>query len=81
MKNLREAQVQLNDGFARFRSGELWLEGLRLRPTALQLDSVPTNKTASKAALHRAELKRLSDQVDRERCRLFRLRCTSRTAG
>ena len=49
----------------RFRSGELWLEGLRLRPTALQLDSVPTNKTALENCCHRAELKRLSDQVDR----------------
>ena len=68
VKNLPEAQVQLNDGFARFRSGELWLEGVAIAPYGFAVGfGAHEQDRPRKLLLHRAELKRLSDQVDRER--------------
>ena len=46
VKSLREAQVQLNDGFARFRSGELWLEGVAIAPYGFAVGFGATSRTA-----------------------------------
>ncbi|HAZ32570.1 MAG TPA: SsrA-binding protein, partial [Acidimicrobiaceae bacterium] len=71
---LREAQVQLNDGFARFRSGELWLEGVAIAPYGFAVGfGAHEQDRPRKLLLHRAELKRLSDQVDRERVSIIPL--------
>ncbi len=74
VKSLREAQVQLNDGFARFRSGELWLEGVAIAPYGFAVGfGAHEQDRPRKLLLHRAELKRLSDQVDRERVSIITL--------
>ena len=74
VQSLREAQVQLNDGFARFRSGELWLEGVSIAPYGFAVGfGAHEQDRPRKLLLHRAELKRLSDQVDRERVSIIPL--------
>ncbi len=74
VKSLRAAQVQLNDGFARFRSGELWLEGVAIAPYGFAVGfGAHEQDRPRKLLLHRAELKRLSDQVDRERVSIIPL--------
>ena len=74
VKSLREGQVQLNDGFARFRSGELWLEGVAIAPYGFAVGfGAHEQDRPRKLLLHRAELKRLSDQVDRERVSIIPL--------
>jgi len=74
VKSLREAQVQLADGYARFRNGELWLEGVSIAPYGFAIGfGAHEQDRPRKLLLHRAELKRLSDQVDRERVSIIPL--------
>ena len=74
VKSLREAQVQLADGYARFRNGELWLEGVSIAPYGFAIGfGAHEQNRPRKLLLHRAELKRLSDQVDRERVSIIPL--------
>ena len=74
VKSLREAQVQLTDGYARFRNGELWLEGVAIAPYGFAVGfGAHEQDRPRKLLLHRAELKRLSDQVDRERVSIIPL--------
>ena len=74
VKSLREAQVQLADGYARFRNGELWLEGVAIAPYGFAVGfGAHEQDRPRKLLLHRAELKRLSDQVDRERVSIIPL--------
>lgn len=74
VKSLREAQVQLADGYARFRNGELWLEGVSIAPYGFAIGfGAHEQDRPRKLLLHRAELKRLSDQVERERVSIIPL--------
>ena len=74
VKSLREAQVQLADGYARFRNGELWLEGVAIAPYGFAVGfGAHEQDRPRKLLLHRAELKRLSDQIDRERVSIIPL--------
>jgi len=74
VKSLREAQVQLADGYARFRNGELWLEGVAIAPYGFAVGfGAHEQDRPRKLLLHRAELKRISDQVDRERVSIIPL--------
>ncbi len=71
VKSLRESKVQLNDAYARFERGELWLVGLNIAPytrASLQGSAEPTRKR--KLLLHRYELDRLSSKVNQDRLTL-----------
>ncbi|MDA3038962.1 MAG: SsrA-binding protein SmpB [Actinomycetota bacterium] len=71
VKALREAKVQLNDAYARFENGELWLVGLNIAAytrASLQGSADPTRKR--KLLLHRYELDRLSSKVNQDRLTL-----------
>ena len=74
VKSLREAQVQLADGYARIRDGELWLEGVNIAPYGFANGFGAHEQDRSrKLLMHRAEIKRLSDRIDRERVALVPL--------
>lgn len=67
VKSLRESKVQLNDAYARFENGELWLVGLHIAPyvrasTHERYD--PTRKR--KLLMHRAELDRLFSRTEQD---------------
>lgn len=71
VKALRESKVQLNDAYARFERGELWLVGLNIAPytrASIQGAADPIRKR--KLLLHRYELDRLSSKVNQERLTL-----------
>ncbi|MEY2974047.1 MAG: SsrA-binding protein [Actinomycetota bacterium] len=68
VKSLREAQVQLADGYARIRSDELWLEGVNIAPYGFAIGfGAHEQDRPRKLLLHRAEIRRLAERIDRER--------------
>ena len=68
VKSLRDAQVQIADGFARVRNGEVWLEGVTIAAygSAVGFGAHDTDRPR-KLLLHRAEISRLAARIDRER--------------
>ena len=68
VKSLRDAQVQIADGFARVRNGEVWLEGVTIAAYgfAVGFGAHDTDRPR-KLLLHRAEISRLAARIDRER--------------
>ena len=71
VKSLRESKVQLNDAYARFERGELWLVGLNIAKysrASTQGSSDVIRKR--KLLLHRYELDRLSSKVNQDRLTL-----------
>ena len=71
VKALREANVTLNDAYARFEDGELFLVGLHLAPYSrggLQGRFEAARKR--KLLLHRYELDRLNSKVNQDRLSL-----------
>ena len=68
VKSLRESQIQIADGFARIRNGEVWLEGVTIAPYgfAVGFGAHDTDRPR-KLLLHRAEISRLAARIDRER--------------
>lgn len=74
VKSLREAQVQIGDGYARIRDGEMWLEGVNIAPYGFAIGfGAHEQDRPRKLLLHRAEIKRLADKIDRERVSLVPL--------
>jgi SsrA-binding protein len=74
VKSLREAQVQIGDGYARIRDGELWLEGVNIAPYGFAIGfGAHEQDRPRKLLMHRAEIKRLADRIDRERVSLVPL--------
>ena len=68
VKSLREAQVQLADGYARIRNDEMWLEGVNIAPYGFAIGFGAHEQGRSrKLLLHRAEIRRLGERIDRER--------------
>ena len=68
VKSLREAQVQLADGYARIRNDEMWLEGVNIAPYGFAIGfGAHEQDRPRKLLLHRAEIRRLGEQIDRER--------------
>jgi len=57
VKSLRDAQVQIADGFARVRNGEVWLEGVTIAAYgfAVGFGAHDTDRPR-KLLLHRAEI-------------------------
>lgn len=68
VKSLRESQIQIADGFARIRNGEVWLEGVTIAPYgfAVGFGAHDTDRPR-KLLLHRSEISRLAARIDRER--------------
>lgn len=67
VKSLRESKVQLNDAYARFENGELWLVGLHIAPyvrASTHQRYEPTRKR--KLLMHRAELDRLFSRTEQD---------------
>ncbi len=74
VKSLREAQVQIGDGYARIRDGEMWLEGVNIAPYGFAIGfGAHEQDRPRKLLLHRAEIKRLAERIDRERVSLVPL--------
>lgn len=68
VKSLREAQVQIADGFVRFEGSEAWLQGVRIAPYLhAQEHSGHEPDRHRKLLMHRRELDRLRSLVDLER--------------
>ena len=68
VKSLREAQVQIADGFVRFDGNEAWLQGVHIAPYLhAQEHSGHDPDRHRKLLLHRRELDRLRSLVDLER--------------
>jgi SsrA-binding protein len=68
VKSLREAQVQIAEGFVRFDGTEAWLQGVRIAPYLHAQDhSGHDPDRHRKLLLHRRELDRLRALVDLER--------------
>ena len=68
VKSLREAQVQIADGYVRFEGSEAWLQGVHVAPYLhAQEHSGHDPDRHRKLLLHRRELDRLRTLVDLER--------------
>ena len=68
VKSLRESKVQIAEAFGRFEGGELWLLGLHISPYSMSggegMGHDPDRP--KKLLLHRAEIRRMNDRVQRE---------------
>lgn len=74
VKSLRLGQVQLADAYARVRDGEVWMEGVHIAPYQFASGvGAHDPDRPRKLLLHRAEIERLSDRLDRERLTLVPL--------
>jgi len=68
VKSLREATVQIADGFVRFEGNEAWLVGVHIAPyLQSQQHSGHDPDRQRKLLLHRRELARLRSLMDLER--------------
>ena len=68
VKSMREAQVQIADGYARIRDGEAWLEGVHVAPYSHAVGFGAHDPDRSrKLLLHRDEIRRIKAKVDQER--------------
>lgn len=74
VKSLREAQVQIAEGFVRFDDGEAYLLGMHVSPYLhAQEHSGHDPDRPRKLLMHRRELDRLKAQVDLERVSIIPL--------
>ncbi len=68
VKSLREANVQIADGFVRFENHEAWLHGVHIAPYLhAQEHSGHDPDRRRKLLLHRREIARLEEAVQLER--------------
>lgn len=74
VKSLRLGQVQLADAYARVRRNEIWLEGVHIPPYQFAVGvGAHDPDRPRKLLLHRAQIDKLSHQVDVERVSLIPL--------
>jgi SsrA-binding protein len=67
VKSLRESNVRLNDAYARFDGGELWLIGLHISPYSRASTHVVADATRKrKLLMHRYELDRLFSRTEQD---------------
>ena len=74
VKSLREANVQLVDGFARVERNEMWLFNVTISPwlhSSAHSGHLPERKR--KLLMHRSEINRIRARVDQERLSLIPL--------
>lgn len=74
VKALREGHVQIADSFARIINGQVWLDGMHIPPYqfAHGVGAHDPNR-GRKLLLHRREIERLRDEIQRERLTLVPL--------
>ncbi len=74
VKSLRTGHVQLTDAYARFRGGEIWMEGVHIAPYQFAVGVGAHDPDRSrKLLLNRGEIDRLKSQVDQDRVALVPL--------
>lgn len=74
VKSMREAQVQIAEGYARIRDGEAWLDGMHVAPYSFAIGYGAHDPDRSrKLLLHRNEIGKLKARVDQERVSLIPL--------
>ena len=74
VKSLREAKVQLSDGFARIANGEAWLHQVHISPwLSAGLYGRPDPDRIRKLLLNKAEILRLGSRLDQENLTLIPL--------
>jgi SsrA-binding protein len=74
VKSLRESKVQINDAYARFNGGELWLMGMHVSPYSHAVGVFGHEPDRQRKLLvHRNEMLRLKARVDQERLSLVPL--------
>jgi len=67
VKSLRESNLTLNDAYARFENGELWLIGLHIAPYSRASTHIASEATRKrKLLMHRYELDRLFSKTEQE---------------
>ncbi|WP_456406515.1 SsrA-binding protein SmpB [Caldithrix abyssi] len=64
VKSIREGRVNLQDAYARFKKGELWLVGMHISPYKQAAFEQPDPVRDRKLLLHKRELKRLFRQTE-----------------
>lgn len=71
VKSMREAQVQIADGYVRIRNGEAWLDGVHVAPYSFAIGFGAHDPDRSrKLLMHRSEIAKLKARVDQERVSL-----------
>ena len=67
VKSLRDAKVQLADGFGRIANGEAWLHAVHISPwLSAGLYGRPDPDRVRKLLLHKSEIMRLGSRLDQE---------------
>jgi len=67
IKSIRAGRVNIAEGFARFRNGELWLHNVHIAPYEAAARENPEDpRRPRKLLLHRAQLVRLEDELDQQ---------------
>ena len=67
VKSLRDAKVQLADGFARIARGEAWLHQVHISPwISAGLYGRPEPDRVRKLLMHKSEIERLGSRMDQE---------------
>jgi SsrA-binding protein len=67
VKSLRDAKVQLADGFARISGGEAWLHAVHISPwLSAGVYGRPEPDRVRKLLLHKSEILRLGSRLDQE---------------
>lgn len=64
VKSLRAGQVAFRDAFARVENGEVWLHDLHITPYAQANQFTEGPDRPRKLLLHRAEIRKLAQQVN-----------------
>ena len=71
VKSLRTGQVQIADAYARIIDGEVWLDGVHIAPYQFAVGvGAHDPDRARKLLLHRDEISRLGERIDRKSTRL-----------
>lgn len=66
VKSLRAHQCSLRDSFARVEKDQAWLYGLDIHPYPQAGRCAPQSKRVRRLLLHRAQIRRLAGQVNRQ---------------
>jgi len=74
VKSLREGKVQLKEGYAHVRRGELFLEGVHITPYKYANINAPEAVRSRKLLMHRREIQRLQADLQRKNLTLVPLK-------
>ena len=74
VKSLREGEVQLKEGYAHIRKGEVFLEAVHFRPYSQTTTSIPEPVRSRKLLLHKHEIEKLDRDVSHKAMTLIPLK-------